>query len=152
MQCHKCEKTELNLTYHPTQGFLCEDCLGLSFKYLTDEFIVVDGKVEIRPLVFTEDKGLDWLYILFDRQYNMVWTKQYKALLAKGYTPIGICRTMEYLVQACKRKLTQPGVGLAPYYYDKATEFYSDLHKLMHTQMQQLATQQTQVRVIKRRK
>ena len=152
-KCSKCENTATQ--YHLTQGFVCDTCAEFCYSYLVDKYSIVDGEIAVEELTPSIDKGRDAIYVVMG-DWSPIWGNQYNKMVASGeYTPIGIARTVEYLVQACRRTdfAKRQNLGLVPYYHEKAQAFYADMHRQIHSHMEQLAaatTQKTVVRKVRR--
>lgn len=149
--CTKCKINEADY-YHPTQQFVCADCLPFCHSYLVDNYYIQDGKLICEPLDLDMYKGKDMLYVMID-DWNANLERQYKNLL-KTYTPTQIARAVEYRTFAVGDKSIKTKHNLAAIKFHMVTAdlFYIELHKQIKIQMEQLVAVQHTTRTIKRRK
>lgn len=143
-RCSICNLETEGGVYNVKQKFVCRTCLHTFPNLHVDDFKIENGKV-IRQSPYqdlTEERQrascIDFIYIIFDRQISPLAFPRLASFIKRGYSWIGIVRTMEwfYVVQKNSISKSNFNVGIVPYVYDKAQDYYEKLNRELQTRFE----------------
>lgn len=133
-KCRKCNTNTLK-HYWSQDGIICEDCIPYVEQMFIDNIEITEaGPILVQPKSAASEEELkaafiDYIYTLFDLKISPQAFKLMNSYRKKGYTWLGMMRSMEYFYTVKKNDISKAkqSIGIIPHVYDKAQLYYKFL-------------------------
>lgn len=140
-KCHNCGKVTKSGSYDYTGKFTCAECKVVLNQYHFNVFNIVNEKVEvIEPSIGNNSNEerqyvIDYIYKIFNNNLNpAAYSLLNHYINKKGYTYLGVLKAIEYFYVIKKNSIVKSknNIGIVPYVYDEAQQYYKQYNKFLH--------------------
>lgn len=139
-KCTNCGKITTNGFYSYLGTFTCNECAPLVNKLHFDVFEINNNQVVRTPpflgATSSEERQyvISFAYNLFNNKLSPAAYPLLNKYLKKGYTYLGILQALEFFYVVKKNSIAKSknNIGIVPYVYDLAQQFYQTQNNYLH--------------------